>query len=82
MGNINLVTSKETDVFIETEVKYLKSIGYKISKVDFVNYILGDIYLNNNKTLQYRDVVIEILEQQKKDKSKRFNDILGGVKNG
>ena len=80
MGNINLRTSKVSEVFIDSEIKYLKSIGYKISKVDFVNIILEEVNDNVEYTDKFRDKVIEILENQKKEIQKRYKDIRGEMK--
>lgn len=77
MGNINLVTSEKSDILVDTEVKNLKSIGYKLSKVDFINTILEEIYSNDEKTIYYRKLVQKKLNEQELQKEKRYNKIRG-----
>jgi len=73
MANINLTTSYESDIFINVELKIIKSNDYKISKVDLINYILEEISKDEQLSEILRNKVSKKLNNLKLETELRLN---------
>lgn len=80
MANINLSTSSKSDNLIDVELKYLKTQGHKISKVDLVNFILEEIYNKEDLSQLFRTSIVQRLENMKIEQEERLKKIIRGDK--
>lgn len=80
MANVNLSTSPETDIYIDTEQEYLKMLGHKVVKVDLINYIFSEILNDSKLSQEIRDKLIDRLEKIKIEKEERIKSITRGEK--